>query len=683
METTELPLGHFLQALVGPFYNPWFVLAEILFLFLVLPRMLGYWIVSQDRHERFQAPPLAIMFILGTVLFFLGVYDGLALEPLILGIALFSSLLQVELAWRRGRMLEEATGSGGVEAQRLRTRNTLTFDLSLALALTGAAIGFALIDALGHGLQQWLVEANVSYARAFAAIGAALAALMPLTNMAVNLFARTITQAGPPSTLRRILEKQLVAILLALVLSAGPLVFYSFASHAAYRGGSHLVFGISATVLACVTTLVLVHPKALPFVNRSSLAQEYAARLARAYLGASNPLRRRPAGANITEVIPGDDIPSIREYRPHEAGGPLHLINVTVNQTVDFTSQRGNRDRLGENLAVSCLGLSVGQKWHCAWPDPDADETAGRLRARLIPLGHVSGTDHPLIDEAGCASNRAEMLSLRQWISISGAAVGPGRGAGTQLGTALLFGLANLRTGYWWDSGIPKAAHDGFPRLSFMRRLIYLLPRLFLTQSLLLHEWIARYHGPWARYWYVSDGGFFENMGGYELIRRRIPRIIIGDGSADPSYQFEGLADLTRKVRIDFDATLESFRPEELQQFVPAPLQPLIGTLDQLKPPADKDGKILGPSAKHAALFWVKYQTNPNRKSVLLYLKTSLTGDESVDISHYHATHPEFPHESTEDQFFDEPQWESYRNLGQHLSDPVFQDNEWFWAIPL
>jgi choline dehydrogenase-like flavoprotein len=686
METTELPLGHLLQALLGPFYNPWFVLAEFLFLFLVLPRMLGYWVVSQDRHERFQSPPLLIMFILGAVLCFLGVYNGLTFEPLILGLALFSSLVQVELTWRRGRILEEATGSGGVEAQRLRTRNTLTFDLGLALALTGAAVGFAIVDALGHGLQQWLVEGNRSYAKAFATFGAALAALMPLTNAVVNFFARITKRAGPPSTMRRIFERQLVAILLALVLSAGPLIFYSFASHAAYQGGSNLRFGIGATVLACVISVVLRFPKALPFVNRSSLAQEYAARLARAYLGASNPLRRRPAGANITEVIPGDDIPSIREYRPQEAGGPLHLINVTVNQTIDFTSQRGNRDRLGENLAVSCLGLSVGQKWHCRWMDPAADNGArvpGEHPAGVHPLGYVPGTDHPLVDETGKASNRAEMLSLRQWISVSGAAVGPGRGAATQLGTALLFGLANLRTGYWWDAGIPKAAHDGFPNLSFLRRLNYVLPRFFLTQSLLLREWIARYHGPWARYWYISDGGFFENMGGYELIRRRIPRIIISDGSADPTYEFEGLADLTRKVRIDFDAIIEPFTQAELQRHVPAHLQPLIGTLDQLKPPTDKDGNITGPSAKHAALFWVRYQTRPERKSVLLYLKATLTGDESVDIAHYHATHPEFPHESTEDQFFDEPQWESYRSLGQHLSDPIFQDNAWFWSIPL
>ena len=73
-----------------------------------------------------------------------------------------------------------------------------------------------------------------------------------------------------------------------------------------------------------------------------------------------------------------------------------------------------------------------------------------------------------------------------------------------------MFGLANLRTGYWWDSGIAKAAHDGFPNLTFLRRVLYLLPHIFLTQALLLYEWVARYPGPWARYWYISDGGFFK-----------------------------------------------------------------------------------------------------------------------------------------------------------------------------
>ena len=54
-------------------------------------------------------------------------------------------------------------------------------------------------------------------------------------------------------------------------------------------------------------------------------------------------------------------------------------------------------------------------------------------------------------------------------------------------------------------------------------------------------------------------------------------------------------------------------------------------------------------------------------------LKPSLVGDEPMDIRYYHATHPDFPHESTADQFFDEAQWEAYRKLGEHSVDAVFQ----------
>jgi hypothetical protein len=68
---------------------------------------------------------------------------------------------------------------------------------------------------------------------------------------------------------------------------------------------------------------------------------------------------------------------------------------------------------------------------------------------------------------------------------------------------------------------------------------------------------------------------------------------------------------------------------------------------------------------------------------VLLYVKANLTGDESVDVLHYHKTHPEFPHEPTSDQFFDELQWESYRRLGEHLVQPLCADANWFWNIPL
>ena len=160
-------------------------------------------------------------------------------------------------------------------------------------------------------------------------------------------------------------------------------------------------------------------------------------------------------------------------------------------------------------------------------------------------------------------------------------------------------------------------------------------------------------------------------------MRRRVPRIILCDGSGDPTYNLESFSDFVRKVRVDFDACVVPFTKDELDQHVPSPIRDFVGTPDQLRPVAG------GHSARHATLYWVNYESGPKRRSVVLYLKASVTGDEAADVLHYQSTHPEFPHESTGDQVFNEPQWESYRKLGEHLASHVMTDKSWFWNIPL
>jgi hypothetical protein len=51
-----------------------------------------------------------------------------------------------------------------------------------------------------------------------------------------------------------------------------------------------------------------------------------------------------------------------------------------------------------------------------------------------------------------------------------------------------------------------------------------------------------------------------------------------------------------------------------------------------------------------------------------------MTGDEPPDVLEYHREHPHFPHQSVFNQFLDEAQWESYRELGLHCASPLFTD---------
>ena len=54
----------------------------------------------------------------------------------------------------------------------------------------------------------------------------------------------------------------------------------------------------------------------------------------------------------------------------------------------------------------------------------------------------------------------------------------------------------------------------------------------------------------------LSDGGHFDNTGVYELIRRRVPVIILSDGGADPDDNFGCLGNMIERCRVDFGTTI-------------------------------------------------------------------------------------------------------------------------------
>jgi len=54
---------------------------------------------------------------------------------------------------------------------------------------------------------------------------------------------------------------------------------------------------------------------------------------------------------------------------------------------------------------------------------------------------------------------------------------------------------------------------------------------------------------------YLSDGGHFDNLGLYEMIRRRCRFILVVDAEADKDFAFEDLGKAIRQVVIDLDAT--------------------------------------------------------------------------------------------------------------------------------
>jgi hypothetical protein len=274
-------------------------------------------------------------------------------------------------------------------------------------------------------------------------------------------------------------------------------------------------------------------------------------------------------------------------------------------------------------------------------------------------------------------------------MSISGAAFSAAAGANTTVPLAMLSGMFNVRLGYWWNSG---TVYNG-----------EWIARALPVQSALFAEMFARTRGTAGKLWNISDGGHFENMAGYELIRRRLPVIVILDAEADPDYTFEGLSGMVRKARLDFQAEIVFLNVYELDgksaddhvPHRPSPLppevRPYFGDLDSLRRGrfrSEEFTDVFGatrvryalrtdrskPSKAHAALARIIYSDPGSREtqySWLVYVKATLMGDEPEDVCHYHRSHPDFPQETTLDQFFDEKQWESYRRLGQHIGHRV------------
>jgi hypothetical protein len=151
-----------------------------------------------------------------------------------------------------------------------------------------------------------------------------------------------------------------------------------------------------------------------------------------------------------------------------------------------------------------------------------------------------------------------------------------------------------------------------------------------------------------SSYVYLSDGGHFENLGIYEMVKRGCRWIVVLDSGADPDYTFEDLGNALRNIRIDMNISID---------FDDALLEPL------------REKK------KRCAVATIRYSEmdHSRQDGYLIYIKPLMLGNESPDVATYKASHPTFPHESTANQWFSESQTESYRILGRQTIREICQ----------
>jgi hypothetical protein len=392
--------------------------------------------------------------------------------------------------------------------------------------------------------------------------------------------------------------------------------------------GSGSILG--AYVIVGVAMLVI---SALLSPNANSLHQLYRDRLSKAFLfnpsqrvAAHRWFRKQEVGAAVAAPLRNADLEPldgllVSQLSPDLA--PYHLINAALNiEASKFANRRG---RNADFFIFSPLFTG--------------SEATGYVETESIEK-KLSGLT------AGTA------------MAISGAAASSNMGSATIKALVPTLAILNVRLGYWLTNpakvaGALKKAlvFRLFDRLYFLKELLGLL-----TED---SETI-----------YLTDGGHIENLGVYELLRRRCKLIIAIDGEADPEMSFGSLVTLERYARIDFSLRIDL--PWAALRDVSRKASDDV--LDSGGLPPSK-----APHGPHCALGTIYYPRkagetdNTNSTGVLLYIKSSFTGDENDYVVDYKRRNPTFPHETTLDQLFTEEQFEAYRNLGFHAVNSAFK----------
>src|SRR5262249_20363322 len=119
-----------------------------------------------------------------------------------------------------------------------------------------------------------------------------------------------------------------------------------------------------------------------------------------------------------------------------------------------------------------------------------------------------------------------------------------GRGLTRSPFISLAMSLLNIRLGYW----IPNPQY-GVP--SFLTRRpnhfwpggAYAATRSGYTED--------------AKWLEIADGGHFENLAIYELVRRRCGLVIVCDGGQDIASSYQDLVTAVQRIGQDFGATVQ------------------------------------------------------------------------------------------------------------------------------
>ena len=367
----------------------------------------------------------------------------------------------------------------------------------------------------------------------------------------------------------------------------------------------YLVVGVAVALVVEVIASKNVN------INRFSLHAVYRNRLVRGYLGAARQARNpdRFTGFDAEDNIrvhtlwpPKNYKRWAKHFRPLPR--PQHVAQRCRVQTPGLAR--------AQSRALHCQPLALRQR-------------SQRAFARAVSMPAAGG------------------ISLGTAMAISGAAVSPNMGYYSSPSISLLLAFFNVRLGWWLGNpgwpGEHSYAMEGPD---------------FAIKPLIDEAFGLTTDG--KRYVYLSDGGHFEDLGLYEMVRRRCRFIVVVDAGEDARLAFDDLGNAIRKIYIDLGIRIDFAGLQDLRN------RPPRASIDEPQ------------HIPYHAIGFIDYKAadgDGSSNGTILYIKPALHWTEPAGIASYAAAHSTFPHETTADQWFTESQFESYRSLGFEITDQI------------
>ncbi len=376
----------------------------------------------------------------------------------------------------------------------------------------------------------------------------------------------------------------------------------------AYWRGAFLSFAIAAAALFLFWPILSV--------NSNSLHQLYRDRLGQAFL-----IKRKTNGTIKDEIDYADDF-KLSKIDAQRA--PYHLINTALN--VPGSKFANRRGRNADFFVFSQLYIG--------------SEATGYVETRAAEVT-VDG------------------LNIGTAMAISGAAAAPNMGMASIRPLSPTIALLNVRLGRWIrhpldifnrnakleaekekkqkeakgkeEKGKEEKQEEGERQFWRIPRPRHLLYEAFSKTGVSVEQLDAKALKKRGGFVFLTDGGHIDNLGVYELLRRRCKLIIAIDGEADPDFDSGSLVQVERFARIDMNVIIKlNWEP--------------IGIRTQAVTNEIKNGQLKEQPGPHVALGSISYPPltpgGEREKGALIYIKASLSGDESDYVIAYKKANP-------------------------------------------